>query len=249
MKRKGFFLTILSALGFSTILLVGLVLFPAAKSPSGDVIARKALAAVSPTNDKTIEYVKIRMPDGIFESWHDPVANLWRSQSSDLQGVVSNVTIVSGDRVLQLSPKERSASVTTLSADIVAQNAKLNDEPQLNSLQAELSAEGWDQTREQKLGGRRVYVIERNVDASLETQIDGEVVLMPSLLRYYVDVTSFVIVKEERVDLASGEIVSSNEREYGLVASDQGSWLFDMTVPAEYTVQNVNQPNTYDKND
>lgn len=215
---------------------------------SGQEIARDALAVFS-DQDKTIEYTKITSDGGIFESWHDPQSDLWRSETKDSQGNVLNITIVKGETVVQIAPKEKKASITKLSAEIVQENQSLKNKKIFDSIRQTLNSSGWNRQSDQVTAGVKAFVIERLDSTLIEKIVDGKPTKAPGYIKIFINQSTLFPVREERYEVGpTGRVlVESNNREYGLVSSFEGSSLFSTELPEGFSVQEVNQPDARQK--
>ena len=212
---------------------------------SGDVIVKRVLTAISPDGDKTIEHVTIKFSNSIFESWHDPLNNIWRSEYKDAQGNTDNVTIIKGNQVTQLASKEKIVSVTTLSDELAKENEYLYNKPQFDLLKVDLNQEGWKRLANQKINDSTVYVIEHELDQALDKKVGDKIEKIPGILRLYVDTNTSLIVKQEKIDL-NKNVVESDSRSYEVISPSEN--LFNINIPEGYRVQHVSQLNEY-KND
>lgn len=210
----------------------------------GDAIAKKALVAISSNGNKTIEHITVKFSNSIFESWHDSANNIWRSEYKDVNGNTDNITIVKGNQATQLSPKEKNVSVTTLSDELAKENEDLYNKPQFDLLKIDLNQEGWKRLANQKINNSSVYVIEHKLDQALDKKVDGKIEKFPGILRLYIDPSTFLIVKQEKMDL-NKTVVESNDWSYEMVFSNEN--LFNTDIPDGYKVQHVNQPSEYKK--
>lgn len=212
---------------------------------SGDVIVKRALAAISSNSDKTIEHVTIKFSNSIFESWHDPINNIWRSEYKDAQGNTDNITIVRGNQVTQLAPKEKTVSITTLSDELAKENEYLYNNLQFDFLKVSLNQDGWKRLSNQKINDSTVYVIEHEVDQVFEKKVNDKIEKVPGILRLYIDSNTSLIVKQEKIDLITKSVVESDSRSYEMISPSEN--IFKTDIPEGYKIQHVNQPNEYGK--
>ncbi len=237
---------------FSAMILIAVSVFLLSKNNSSyltaSFIVQRANAALS-DEEKTIEHVKMIMSTSVFESWHDPVNNLWRTESKDLKGNIQNITIIRGSTVTQLVPLEKKASVTVLSSEIMELNKPLNNVKQFDLLKNNLSSGDWSRLPNAVVRGSQVYVIERTVADAIEKVVEGRTVKVDGLFRLYVDPVSFLTVKEDLYEkTAKGNIlVDSNEREYNLVSLTESPELFIVEIPSDYVITTLNSNNSNDK--
>lgn len=211
---------------------------------SGDVIVKRALTVISPNSDKTIEHVTIKFSNSIFESWHDSVNNIWRSEYKDIDGNTDNVTIIKGNQVTQLAPKEKIVSVTTLSSELTKENEYLYNKPQFDLLKVELNQEGWKRLANQKINDSTVYVIEHELDQAFDKKVDDKIEKVPGILRLYIDTNTSLIVKQEKIDL-NKTIVESDSSSYEMISPSEN--LFNTDIPEGYKIQRVSQSGEYKK--
>lgn len=212
---------------------------------TGDTIVKQVLATVSPSSDKNIEHVTKKFSNSIFESWHDPINNIWRSEYKDSEGNTDNVTIVKDNQVTQIAPKEKIVSITTLSDELVKENKYLYNKSQFDFLKLGLNQEGWNRLEDQNFNDSIVYVIERELPQVFENKINDKVVKVPGILRLYIDSNTSLIVKEEKLDSTTKAVVESDSSSYEIISPDKN--LFDTNIPEGYKVQYVSQPNEHGK--